>query len=248
MNDDRIADYMKARNKQAQMTATAVAVQLFALTVFYAMYALSVSGLFWSLSANAGKIIMIATAVVISVFLCVVNTMSVIRSDVVYITRPDSISLRDGQEAVRLAYRTARPVLIYKITCSLVIMTVSGIVYITLLILMKDEALANIYGRIVCSAVLALVIMTAYPCIDRIACYRSLLNETHELYMDIKPNRPLMFTISVAVPLSVCLWYILRYYGNSPKIAWITFPVTALFAFAISFLFNWTREYSGKIQ
>ena len=233
---------MKARSGQAQMTATVIAVQLFALAVFFAMYALSVSGLFYSKSANTGKIITIAIAVAISVFLCVVNVLSVIRSDKVYITRPDSISLRDGEEVVRLAYQTARPVLINKITYSLVLVTLSGLVYIILLITMEDTALAGIYGRIVCSIILALVTLIAYPCIDRIACYRALLNETHDLYYDIRPNKSIMFISSIAIPLSICLWYILRYWGNNQKIAWIVFPVIALFGFAISFLINWSRD------
>ena len=241
MNDERIVNYMKARNGQAQMTATAIAVQLFALAVFFAMYALSVSGLFYSKSINTGRIVTIAAAVVISVFLCVVNVLGVIRSRKVYITRPDSISLREGEEVVRLAYQTARPVLISKITYGLVFMVTGGLVYIMLLIAMKDTALAGIYGRIICSIILALVTLIAYPCIDRIACYRALLNETHELYYDIKPNRALMYICSVAVPLSICLWYVLRYFGNDQKIAWIVFPVVALFAFAISFLINWTK-------
>lgn len=242
MNDERIVNYMKARNGQAQMTATAIAVQLFALAVFFAMYALSVNGLFYSQSADTGKIITIAVAVSVSVFLCVVNVLGVIRSDKVYITRPDRISLRDGEEVIRFAYQTARPVLINKITYSLVIMTTSGLVYIILLIVMKDAALAGIYGRIICSIILAIVILIAYPCVDRIACYRALLNETHELYYDIKPNKTIMFVASIAIPLSICLWYILRYYGNNQKIAWIIFPVVALFGIAVSFLVNWSRD------
>lgn len=243
MNDERIVNYMKARNGQAQMTATAIAVQFFALAVFFAMYALSVSGLFYSRSANTGKIITIAVAVAISVFLCIVNVLGVIRSDRVYITRPDRISLRDGEEVVRLAYQTARPVLINKITYSLVIMTTGGLVYIMLLIVMKDTALAGIYGRIVCSIILALVTLIAYPCVDRIACYRALLNETHDLYYDIEPNKAFMFISSIAIPLSICLWYILRYYGSNQKIAWIVFPIAALFGFAVSFLYNWSRDF-----
>ena len=242
MNDERIVNYMKARNGQAQMTATAIAVQLFALAVFFAMYALSVSGLFYSQSADTGKIITIAVAVAVSVFLCVVNVLGVIRSDKVYITRPDRISLRDGEEVIRLAYQTARPVLINKITYSLVIMTASGLVYIILLIAMKDAALAGIYGRIICSIILALVTLIAYPCIDRIACYRALLNETHDLYYDIKPNKAILFISSIAIPLSICLWYILRYYGSNQKIAWIVFPVAALIGIAVSFLVNWSRD------
>ncbi len=241
MNDDRIINYMKARNKQAQMTATAVAVQLFALAVYLCMYALSVSGLFWSKSARTGKIVIVLLTIAISVFLCVINFMTVIHTDQVYITRPDNISLRDGEDVVRLAYTTARPVLIFKITCSLVMMAAAGVVYIILLTIMEDTALANIYGRIVCCIIPAVAIMIAYPCIDRIACYRALLNETHELYLNTRPGKVPMYIASVALPLSVCLWYILRYYGDLSRIAWITYPVVALFALAVSFLYSWSR-------
>lgn len=240
--DERIVSYMKERNEYAKCVAAVVAVQLFALAVYFCMYALIAGGVFYSLSEDTGKILMIALSVVIAVVLGIVNILTAIRSSKVYITRPDSIALSDGRDVVRIAYDTARPVLIYKITYSLVILSVSGIVYITLLILMTDTSLANIYGRIVCCLFLAVAVLIAYPCIDRIACYRALLNETHELYYDIRPDKALYYILSVATPAVICLWYILRYYGNSPKTAWIVIPVAALFALAIAFLANWVRK------
>ncbi len=237
--DERIVNYMKTRNEQAGTVACVVAVQLFALAAYLCLYALIAGGVFYSLTEKTGKVIIIVTACIIAVILCVINIMTVIRSKKVYITRPDSIALRESSEIVREAYSTARPVLIYKITYSLVMVSLAGIVNIMLLIFMEDQALATIYGRIVSCLAVAFAVIIAYPCIDRISCYRALLNETHELYTDTPANTALMYIMSIAVPASICLWYGLRYYGTRPDIAWIVFPVTALFAFAFAFLRNW---------
>lgn len=240
--DERIVKYMKERNDNAKTVACAIAVQLFALAVYFCLYALIFSGLFYSLSENTGKIVMISASIVIAIGLCVLNVMTSIRSKSVYINRPDAIAIRDGGEIVRTAYSLARPVLIYKITYSFVICGASGLVYIMLLSYMGDEALAGLYGRIICCVAVAVSVIIAYPSIDRIACYRALIGETHELYTDGGLNTALMYVLSVAVPLCVCLWYILRFYGDRPDIAWIVFPITALFALAITFLKNWAKS------
>ncbi len=240
--DDRIVSYMKERDAYARCVATVIAVQLFALAVYFCMYALIAGDVFYSLSEGPGKVVIMAFAAAIAVVLCIVNYLTAIRSKKVYITRPDKIALNDGQEIVRIAYDTARPVLIYKITYSLVIMSISGLVYITLMIFIDDISLARIYGRIVCCIFSAVAVLIAYPCIDRIACYRALLNETHILYYDIKPNKPLMYILSFTAPLVVCLWYALRYYVGDSATAWVVFPVAALFILAIAFLANWTAE------
>ncbi len=240
--DERIVNYMKARSEHAQTVAVAIAVQLFALAVFFCLYALMFSHMFYSLSENTGKVIMICISIIISVGLCVVNVMTAMRSKKVNITKPDAIALRDGDEVVRLAYSTARSVLIYKITYSLVICVTSGIVYIILLIAMSDQALAGIYGRIICCVAVAIATLIALPCVDRIACYRALLGQTHELLVSETPNTALKYAVAVCTPICICVWYILRYYGTGSDIAWVTFPFTALFAFAIVFLINWTKS------
>ena len=234
--DERIVNYMKERNGFARAVACTVAVQLFALAVYFCLYAVISSDAFYSLSERTGKIIIISLAVAIAIGLCVVNVLMVIKSKRVYITRPDSIALRDAKDTVAIAYSTARPVLIYKITYSLVLLTVGGIVYIILGIYMDDAVLAGLYGRTVCCVICAAAVLIAYPCIDRIACYRALLGETHVLSYDIRPDLPLMYILSVVTPLCICLWYVLRYYMDYEKTAWILFPVTALFALAIPFL------------
>ena len=233
---------MKVRNDHARTVACTIALQLFALAVDFCMYALIAGGAFYSLTEKTGKIISISIAVAVTVGLCVMNVLCVISSRKVYITKPDSIAIREGEEAVRLAYSTARPVLIYRITLSAVILTVSGLVYIMLSIFMEDKALAEIYGRIVCSLFIAGTVIAAYPCLDRISCYRALLGETHELYIDEKQNRALMYIAAFAVPVSICIWYVMRYFLDRPDIAWIVFPVTALFGLAIAFLINWTAD------
>lgn len=237
---------MKERNNYARTVACVVAVQLFALAVYFCIYALIAGGVFYSLSEKTGKIISVAFAFAIAVIICVLNVMTVIRSKSVYINRPDGIAMREGEEAVRLAYDTARPVLIYKITYSLVIVGASGIVYIILLMLMEDTNLAGIYGRIVCMLALAAATLIAYPCIDRIGCYRALLSETHELLTDKRPDRAFGFTVSFALPLSIFFWYWLRFFGPRSDLAWAVFPFSALFGLAVIFLAKWTVENAAK--
>lgn len=239
--DDRITAYMKERNEAAKTFASTIAVQLFALSIYYALYALIAGGVFYSMSEKTGKIVIAVIASVIAVCLAVVNVLAVIKSRKVYITRPDNTALRDSEEIVTLAYDTARPVLIYKITYSLVIVAAAALVYIIFQILMEDQALAVIYGRIIVSLGTAAAVIIALPCIDRIACYRALLGQTHDLYYDRRPDRPLMYTLAVTIPLCILAWYLLRYFGPRGDIAWIVFPAVAIFALAVPFLVNICR-------
>ena len=245
--DDRIVRYMKERNEFARTVASVIAVQLFALAVYFCMYALVAGKAVYSGSEKTGRIVVISVSAVVCIILCVVNILTVIRSEMVYISRPDSTSIRDVYESVKLAYGTARPVLIFKITYSLIIMTCSGIVYIMLLTFMEDQALAGMYGRIVCCLATAAAVLIAYPCIDRIACYRALLGETHYLYYDIKPKKAPFYVLSVALPASICLWYVLRYYSPKDGVAWMVFPMTALFSLAISFLIKWSVDMRADV-
>ena len=231
---------MKERNEFARTVAGVIAVQLFALAVYFCLYALFAGKALYSGSEKTGKVVMISICAVIAVLVCVINILTVMRHDKVYITRPDSIAIKDAYEVVRLAYSTARPVLIFKITYCLVIMTSAGIVYIMLLTFMQDQALAGLYGRIVCCLAVAAAVMIAYPCIDRIACYRALLGETHHLYIDVRPSKTPGYILAVALPVCVCLWYVLRYYGPDGSIAWMVYTVSALFFLAVSFLIKWS--------
>ncbi len=237
--DERIVNYMKERSSYAKMLASVIAVQLFALAVYFCFYALFSGGVFYSLTAHTGKITTIAISAVIAMILCVVNYLTTIRSRKVYITRPDRIAINDTFEIIRVAYDTARPVLIFKITYSLVIIAGSALVYIIFGILMEDQALASIYGRIVICLATAAAVMIAYPCIDRISCYRALLNETHELSYDTGFKMAPMYILSFAIPITVFAWYVVRYYSGAPWIAIVVFPVAALFSFAISYLSEW---------
>ena len=245
--DDRIVRYMKERDEFARTVASVVAVQLFALAVYFCMYALVAGKAVYSGSERTGRIVVISISAAVAVILCVVNILTVIRSEKVYISRPDSTSIRDMFEAVRLAYSTARPVLILKITYGLIMMTCSGVVYIMLLTLMEDQALAGMYGRIVCCLAVAAAVLIAYPCIDRIGCYRALLGESHYLYYDIKPAKAIRYVLSVVVPASLCLWYILRYYSPKDGVAWMVFPVAALFSLAVSFLIKWSVDMRADV-
>ena len=134
--DERIVNYMKERDRFARTVACTVAVQLFALAIYFCMYVLYFRAVY-SLSENTVRAVVIVIAAVIAVGLMTVNILMVIMSERVYITRPDSVALRDADETVGIAYSIARPVLIFKITCGLIMLTVSGLVYIMLMVLME---------------------------------------------------------------------------------------------------------------
>ena len=219
-----------------------MAAQLFALAVYFCVYALILGGVFYSLTQKTGTVLTVTVCAALAIGLCIVNIMTVIRSKSVYINRPDSIAIRDGREVVDLAYSTARPVLIYKITCSLVIVAVSVMVHIMFSVIMEDQILARLYGLSVICVATGVAVITAYPCIDRIACYRALRGETHDLAYDVKPDTVFKYILAVSVPVSICVWYSLRCYGSSPAIAWIVFPITALFVLAAGFLYNWVKD------
>ena len=236
MNDDRIVNYMKIRGDHAKTVACAVAVQLFVLAVYFCLYALIAGQVFLSLSEGAGKGILIALSIALAAGIIFINCLTIIHGKKVDITKPDDLAMRDGEEVVRIAYSTARPVLIYKITYSLVMLTVSGLVYIILLSFMEDQVLAGLYGRIICCIAGAAALLIAYPCIDRIVCYRALLGENHHLHYDTKTYTSGKYIAAFAIPASICAWYILRYFGTNQSIAWVVFPFVALFAFAIAFL------------
>ncbi len=227
---------MKIRADHAKTVACIIAVQLFVLAVYFCLYALIAGRVFLSLTEGTGKVIMISASIVLAIGVCVINCMAVIHAKKVDITRPDDMAMRDGEEVVRLAYSTARPVLIYKITCSLVMLVAGGVVYIMLLTFMEDAALANLYGRILCCIDMAAAVLTAYPCIDRISCYRALLGESHELYYDAPSGISTKFIAAVTVPVALCTWFILRYFSAGQDIAWAVLPFTALFAIATAFL------------
>ena len=240
-SDERIVSYMKERDSQARTVSCAAAVQLFALAVYFCLYALISGGVFYSLSEETGKTAVLCICAVIAAGLCVLNIMCVIRGKKVYITRPDAIAMREGEEVVKLAYDTARPVLIYKITYSLVIAAAGILVNIILQILLRDHSLAAIYGKIAVFMTSATAILIAYPCLDRIRCYLALLGQTHELHYDVKPDNAFRYVFAVAVPSVIFIWYVLRYYHSSEQPAWEVFPFTILFGLAVPFLINWAK-------
>ncbi|MBQ6575049.1 MAG: hypothetical protein IJL90_02950 [Lachnospiraceae bacterium] len=240
--DDRIIDYMKERNRYAATAACAAAVQLFALAVYLCIYALIAGGVFYSLSEKGGKIFAAAVCAVIAAGLVIFNICCVIKGKKVDITRPDSIAIRDSSEVVRLAYRTARPVLIYKITWWLVILAASPLVYIILVTAMDDQTLAPVYAKIIICIIAGFAVLFAYPCFDRIACYRALLNETHELYFDAHSFFAPRYILAAGTPTVICLWYLFRYYSERGDIAWIVLPLAVLLGSAISFLCGWTKQ------
>lgn len=243
--DERIINYMKVRNEYAKTVANVAAAQLFSVASFYCMYALYSGGVFYSGSLTYAKFTILAVMILISVSLCVVNVFTVMKAKKVYIRYPDTIATRSGEEVIREAYVIARPVLIQKITGALLVLPFSVLVYIMLINYVSDEALANVYGKIVVMLGLAVFVSTAFPCIDRINCYRKLLNEIHvpvNMDADNKKNTIIGYVFGIAVPVSVCIWSLMRFYSMNQSLAWVTFPIALLLVLAVSFLVGWTVE------
>lgn len=240
--DERVIKYMKVRNEFAKTVANLATAQLFSIASFYCMYALYSGGVFSSGSLTFAKITILSVMCIISVVLCVINALTVKRSKKVNIMLPDSIAVRSAQEVVREAYIIARPVLIQKITGALLVLPATGLVYIILIIFMDNRSLCDNYGKIMLFLGLAAIVSIAAPCVDRINCYRLLLNEIHISYMRDTDNKKRMifgYVIAGAVPLSILIWSLLRFYSTSQSIAWITFPITFLVAAAAFFLVGW---------
>ncbi len=242
MPDERIVNYMKERDRCARTFSCIVSMQLIVLALYFGMYIPFAKGSFYSLSEDIATLALVVMASLVAIVLIIVNILAVIRFKKVYITRPDRVSIRDAADVVDLAYDTARPVLIYKITYSLVMIVTGGLVYIMLTIFMDNQFIAGLYGRIICCFLCAGAFVIAYPCIDRIACYRALRGETHELSYDVRPNMPLMYILAFCVPISICVWYILKFPGQMKDTAFIVFLITALFALAIAHLAGVIRD------
>lgn len=243
--DERIVNYMKVRSEYAKTVAFVAAAQLFAVAGFYCMYALYSGGVFYSGSLTYAKITILSIMVLVSIGLCVVNVFTVMKGKMVDIKYPDFISTRQGEEVVREAYMIARPVLIQKITVALLGFPIGILVNIILRIYVNQYKLASIYGMIAILLATAVFISVALPCIDRINCYRALLNEIH-VYVDLKLNSKKKFAFgyifAVGVPLCVCIWGLLRFYSRSQDIAFITFPISLLLCLSACFLAGWCIE------
>lgn len=243
--DERIINYMKVRSEYAKTVAYVAAAQLFAVAGFYCMYALYSGGVFYSGSLTYAKITILSIMVLVSIGLCVVNVFTMMKGKMVDIKYPDSISTRQGEEVVREAYMVARPVLIQKITFSALGIPLSILVNIILRIYVNQYKLASTYGMIAILLATAVFLSVAFPCMDRINCYRALLNEIH-VYVDLKLNSKkklaFRYIFAVSIPITVCIWSLLRFYSHSQDIAWITFPISALISLAACFLTGWCME------
>ena len=107
---------------------------------------------------------------------------------------------------------------------------------------MDDAVMAAFYGRIICCVAAAAAVLIAYPCMDRIACYRALLGETHYLYTEGEDGHFTAYITAAAIPVCICLWYALGFFESTKRISWIVFPVAALLVFAVSFLYEQTKD------
>ena len=250
--DERIVNYMKVRNEYAKMAAHVAASLLFMLASFLCMHALYVGQVFYSKSLDAVEMAIFIIAVILSACICIVNILTCKKARRVYIKYPDSIAIRNSSDVVREAYYIARPVLIQKITLWTVILFTTGLVYIMLMIFLEDPVMAQIYGKIIVCLGAGVFVSSVVPCIDRLYCYRMLLGEVfvRSDFTDeksIKKRQAVGYVLSVVVPVTVCVWYLIRYYGVKRELAWVAFPFTALFTFAVIFLIEWKPEKAKNV-
>jgi len=246
--DSTLVQYMKKKAECAKLVACFLSVQCFVLAVSFCADGLLQEYLVYSDSIDLARKIIIISAIVIALVLCLVCTFVSIKCSETVKIKPDSIALRQSYDVVKTAYELARPQLIYKITCALLITFLSGLIYILLVIFLDRSMMSGVYGRIVVAICMALAIYIAYPCVDRLFAYRELLGEEYVSIKDEEKWKVCRYAISIALPGSISSWYILRFYTNSSDIAWIVFPMVALFAFAIVFLIMFVIDMKNKVS
>lgn len=240
--DTCLVEYMRKRAELAKLIACAISVQCFVLAVFFCAYGLCYNQFAMSKSVKAFRFSIIVGAVIFSIGLAVFNTFVCMRYKEICSSEPDYIALRQSNDVVWEAYMIGRPILIFKITISLLITSLSGLIYIMLVVLTDRSEMAGIYGRIVVVILLGIAILIGLPCIDRIYTYRCVLREIHGFNGDNGNKYLIGIGISVLTPLSICGWYILRFFTEKSEIAWIVFPMTALFGLAIIYLISWIKQ------
>lgn len=242
--DLRVVRYMENRAECAKTVAGACCAQCFVLAVLFCLYGLLGSGFVDSKTMPTARLLTICFSAVVSVALSVFCAQVCIKSKSVSILEPDSIALRQSRQTVWEAYVIARPVLVYKITLGILSLLVSGLAYIIIMILLNRSFIATIYAKVAVCLLGALGVYLVVPSLDRIASYRRMLNETHyDVTMSAGVYRACM-AVAILEPLTVFVWYFIRFYTGKNEIAWIVFPIIMLFATAIVYLMGWTKENS----
>lgn len=234
--DSQIIKYMQKRAEYAVHIASAVAAQCFVLAVFFCTYGLISSGIVYSKSENTAKIIVIAICAVISIGMSVFNVMLCLKYKLIAAMYPDEIALRQSYDTVWSAFDIAKPVLTLKISISAIMIFCSGLVYIFLLIFLEKSFMAGIYGRIGVCILSGAACIHGFPAIDRIMTYKAMLKERYDTKESMLRVYPYLIAGGVAIPFSVCLWYIIRFYTEKGNIAFIVFPMIMLFSAAFAYL------------
>lgn len=238
--DETLIEYMKKRAEYVRLVSAALAAQCLIVAVFFCAYGLRIKHFVFGGSEDLTKHIIICVAIVLTICISVFNVMVCIKYKRLAEERPDAIALRQSKETVYAAYYIARPILIHKVTVSLAIMFLSGLIYIIVVTVLKRAEIAGMYGRIIVCVAMAISVQYGLPSLDRIESYRSMTGERHVSVHDSMKLYWYSIVAAVGIPVSLCIWYILRYFSEQNSIAWIVFPIFALFGFAIAFLINWS--------
>jgi len=241
--DSSLVEYMRKRAEFAKLFACALSVQCFVLAVFFCAYGLCYNQFVFSKSMETFRMSIIIASIVISFCLVAFDIFVCIRYKALYSDRPDYVALRQSSDVVREAYKIARPILIFKITLAGMFTVLGGLIYILLVTLSGRSDMSGIYGRIVVCLCLAAAFTMGLPAWDRINAYRCALREIHVLADEDLRNYHLSLGLAILTPTSICAWYIMRFYTMKSEIAWIVFPMTALFGLAIVYLINWLLDF-----
>lgn len=234
--DSQIVKYMQKRAELATNVAGALAAQCFVLAVFFCAYGLFKSGVVFSKSEDIAKVIIIVISIVITVALCVFNVMLCIKLQSLQKLYPDEIALRQSFDTVDAAYEIARPILIFKITASIVVMTLGGLAYIFLMILLEKSFMSGIYGKIAASSLFGVALLIGLPSFDRIKVYLEMMNVRHADRNSLRGIFPYAIAVAIGLPVSIEGYYIMKCYAGKSDIAFIVFWMVALFALAFAYL------------
>lgn len=239
--DSTLIEYMKKKAEYAKLEACVFSVQSFVIAVFFCIYGLLEEYFLYSQHIDIIRKIVIFAAFIVAIVLALFNILVCIRWRGTQEYRPDYTALRQSHDTVKQAYIIGRPHLIFNITLAVLMLVASGFIYILLSIFLDRSMMSGVYGRITVAVFVALALYVALPSIDRIFVYREMLGEMHRSIGSDFGEYVLRIVASICIPLSISAWYVLRFFTDRSEIAWIVFPMVALFGFAIVYLIKYVR-------
>lgn len=240
--DSIVVKYMKEKAEYSKLVACATAVHCFVLAVFFCTYELISNYFMYSEKLDLARNILICISVVVALLLAVFNWMICCRYTKVIELTPDYIAIRQSIDVIREAYNIACAHLNYQITIAVFLSVCGGFIYIFLQIVMDRSDTARVFGWSGVMICLAVAMFIGIPAIDRKISYKLLLSKMHSSMKDRYSAVVVMKAIAVGIPLSVCGWYIVKFFTSYSQIAFIVFPMAALFGAAFVYLIGYYND------